>query len=786
MWKVASVLVLACALGCSRGSGAMTGGPAASTTLASAGSSTPGSNGASAGAPLAGDVAIDATATAGCELGHAGVLIDLGDASSRARTGSGPHLPSPTFETVEREGATWARFRDRTATFTFLTTGPADGDDPARAGEPTHVEARVRAGVARSVSVYLNGKAVGAWALPKNSDAAVVSVRAASPLVVPGENELALHFNGAPRAAAGEPLAEIDWIHVGSGDPDPAYAAPTRADAVSSVTLGGVSHRVVAVRAPGFVRCNGLFPASSQGRVSIALGGPGDADVDVRILRDRRAPESVYRAHLTSASAWQDVTFPTGDDAAFVGALDLEVTRASKGTRVLFGDARIVKRGAAAGVAAADAGTPSSAPVAKSVVLVVVGDLQPKSIPPYGGATSAPELTAFAQQSLVYDAHRASSSISSAALAAMLTGRLPFTFALDDADARLPASVTTIAEAARRAGVVTAFFTANPMTSAAFGFDRGWQTFASHPPSEPGPAVRIFDDAAHWIDEHKDDRFLLVLHSRGGHPPWDVAPEELKDLPPPEYSGGLDPQHAAELLSKARHVPPTIRFNDADRARAWALYARGVQMHDAAFGRLLAALKAAGRDADTAVIVTGDVSVNDAAHVPFGDGEPPTESGLAVPLFVRPPRGASEPTNGRHVDAPTSDIDLAPTILASLGLPALPWFDGTDLFASAAGTIPAEGRRRFASANGRYAARLGTFVLSGTQRRAELCDLALEAACLTDVHPTHPIAWDVLTRATFDVFHPPGGAGAPATGAEKREPATLDATAQSALKAWGR
>lgn len=807
---VAVAVAAPAAAGCSCSRRSDGGAPAPGGSAAQ-----PVSAAASSAATPSDEIAIDATTPVGCQIGHAGVLLDLGDASMRGHTGG--HLEAPRVETVEREGATWTRFRDRSATFTFTTTGPGDGDDPGRSGAPTFVEARVSTGVARSISVYVNGKAVGPLPLPKGSDPAVVSVRAPAPLVVAGENEVTLHFNGAPKASAGEALADVDWIHVGNGDPDPAYAAPTRADVASSVTLGGVSHRVIALRAPAFLRCDGWFPRAAQGRLALALGGPGDADVEVRILRDRKDPLGVYRAHLTTSGGWQDITFPTGaDDDGFVGALDVEVTRATKGTRVLLGDPRVVAppRAASNAVAVtADAGDAH----ARGVVLVVFGDLQPKSIAPYGGALAVPELTALAQKGLVFDAHRASSSISSAALAAMLTGRLPASFGFDDGDSRLPASITTIEEAARRAGVVTALFTANPMTSAAFGFDRGWETFAAHPPSDPGPAARIFEDAAKWVDAHKGDRFLLVVHARGGHPPWDVAPEELKDLAPPDYSGGLDPQHAAELLSKARHVPPTIRFNDADRARAWALYGRGVQMHDAGLGKLLAALKSAGREADTAIVVTGDISVNDAAHVPFGDSEPPTESGLGVPLIVRWPPATRA---GGHVPEPTSDLDLAPTLLDLLGLPALPWFEGTDVLVTASGRVPARGRARIATANGRLAARLGSFVLTGTARRGDLCDLALEPACLTDVRATHPIAWDVMTRAAFEALHPADaahgggvGAGAPpvpgalaggaggasaiasgggasgggaSSGRAAKEPATLDAAAQAALKAWGR
>src|SRR5262249_5003477 len=160
--------------------------------------------------------------------------------------------------------------------------------------------------------------------------------------------------------------------------------------------------------------------------------------------------------------------------------------------------------------------------------------------------------------------------------------------------------------ASRQGGVLSAFFTGNPTTGAPFGFDRGWTTFTAFAPeasvSEP------FDAAAKWIEEHKGERFLVVVHPRGGQPPWAPTAEELKSMDPQGYTGPLDPRHAAELLGRAHKTPNSLRFSDADRARAWALYGLALDKTDAALGRLLGTLKTANREADTAVLVTSDAA----------------------------------------------------------------------------------------------------------------------------------------------------------------------------------
>ncbi len=653
---------------------------------------------------------------------------------------------------------------------TFFSTGPGDGDDPAHASEATYVEARVRGGVARSVSLYLNDKPVGLLPLSKG-DVKTVSVRAASSLLVAGTNELAMRFN-APRSA-GDVLAEIDWVHIGAGEPEAAYSAPTRADVLTSGTFGGTAKQSLSLRAPGLVRCSGWLPAGGSAEVYAGISGQGNADVELRLLRDRSPPTVLQKLHVVGGdpTGWAHAKASLGDLGAkqgTLGALEIAVVRATKGTRVLLGEPRVTAPASAA---------PSAIAPSRGVILIVLGDVRPRSLKLYGGSLETPVLNGLADAGIVYEAHRSSSTLPNGALSAMLTGRTARANAVDDGDARLPKSVTTIADTARQAGIVTAMFTANPMTGAAFGFQRSWETFAAHTPLEDAAAVSIFDEASRWIDAHKTERFLVVIHARGGHPPWDATAEELKTVAPPNYVGGLDPKHAAELLAKARHVPPTLRFNDSDRARAWALYALAVGAHDAAIGKLVGAVRSAGRDADTTYIVAGDVGVSEGAHVPFGDGEAPDDELLGVPLVVR---SAGHSLAGTRVSLPTGDLDVAQTVMSALGLAPSSYFQGVDLFRTAGGYFPPSARPLMATSAGYFSLRWGALVWSGTAKREQLCDVLLEPACVTDVRATYPLTVESLGRAAFDI----GRLDAPTV--VHREPATIDTVTSTAMRVWGR
>jgi arylsulfatase A-like enzyme len=362
-------------------------------------------------------------------------------------------------------------------------------------------------------------------------------------------------------------------------------------------------------------------------------------------------------------------------------------------------------------------------------------------------------------------------------MASMLTGLAPRSHGLEDPGARLPDGVVTVEEACRQGGVATAMFTANPTTGAAFGFDRGWDTFVSHDPLEDGPATQVFDEAAAWIEARKGNRFFVVVHARGGHPPWDATPDDLKAMPPDGYLGMIEPRRAAEELAKVRKHPG--RFKDEDRVRAWALYDHAIDAHDEALGRLLTALRGAGHEDDTAVIVTGDVAASEAPSAPFDDSEALDEPLLATPLAIRwPPASA---LGGRRVDAPSTSFDLARTMLDSLGLQPPAAFEGVDLAGLAQGTAAVVERPLAATRAARFSVRWGPYVLMGLhERETRVCDLSLDPTCIADVRATSPLALEPIQRFAVDTL-----SRRPA-GWHARTPAVLDAHTIAALVRWGR
>jgi arylsulfatase A-like enzyme len=754
-------LLAALLLGCSRKHAPE---PPAAPTPDTAGSES------AAGGERPGRVVLDiAGGLDGCTLGHQGVLLDFGDPSMRAALHPGSldrSLERAEDESVEHEGASWLRVRSRVLTTSFYWPAVASDDPDGSA----FVEARVRGLLARTASVAIDGRPVGVWTLGKGETRIVMARASALLTLTPGGHELSLHFVGGARATD-EALAEIDWVHVGAGEPAEPYAAPTHGEVAVDATIGGRAMRSVSLRAPGFVHCSGWIPANATLEVSLATAGGGDADVQALLIRDRRSPIVLGTAHVDGESGqWAPWSVPvTGlDGDGALASVELAVLRAGAGTHVLMGGASVVAAGS----------TPTATtPTVRNVALIVLGSTAAKALAPWGGPHGVPVLSRAAAEGTTFMANRASSSLANAVVASMLTGLPARAHGLDDPGARLPDGPVTVEEACRQGGVATAMFTANPTTGAAFGFDRGWDLFVSHDPLEDTPATQVFDEAAAWIEARKGSRFFVVVHARGGHPPWDAAPEDLRSMPPDGYLGIIEPRRAAEALAKVRKHPG--RFKDDDRMRAWALYDHAVDAHDDALGRLIAALRSAGHEDDTAIIVTGDVAASEAPSVPFDDSEALDEPLLATPLAIRwPPSSA---LGGRRVDAPSTPVDLARTMLDALGLQPPAAFQGVDLASLAQGTATVVERPLAATRAGRFSVRWGPYVLMGLHdRETRVCDLSLDPTCIADVRATSPLALEPIQRFAVDTL-----ARRPA-GSHVRTPATLDAHTMAALVRWGR
>jgi hypothetical protein len=693
-----------------------------------------------------------------CEIDHQGVLVDFGGPSIQGITGAWSLSADGTLVDTERDGETWARATSRNLAVRFVL-------DQA---EPIFVSMRARGGLSRSAAVAIDGRPLGVMTLARGQ-ARVLSTRATASAVSAGAHSIDIRFAGSSRGQT-DPLAEVDWVRAGTAEDDTrTFAPPTMNQIVSNASLGGAPHRSIALRAPSAVRCTTFVPAGSRLRTAMGFDGQGQGDAEIRITRDGEPAVAMRSEHVKGGdhAEWVDADLSMDSFAGKVVTIELTAKGEPSAGRLLFGDPALYVPSNPA---------PALSP-AKVVMVVMLAGLDRTKVL---SREICPTLSELARTATNFESHRGPTTVSAAIMATLITGMSPRAHGLEDQGARLASSLTTLGVAARDGSVQTAMFTGVPYTFEAFGFARGWDKYLAISPVEGAPAVAPLNEAAQWTLDHMkngDSRALVVVHARGGHPPWDVTINDAAKLPPSEYSGPMEPRRSGEVISRARGKHSRFRLTENDRTRMWAIYDAALSGQDRALGQLIDGLKKAALWDDTLFIVTGDLSTNPDSRAPFGDGEELGEDTLKVPLWVHFPGGTMGATK---VSLPTAVPDLSRTVLDALRLPVPEGFEGIDLFATASGSMLPAGRPRHATLGSRYSMRLGDLTLLGVSGRPPtLCDTVSDPNCEIDRLEKMPRAAALLFRMAYDAEAAAQKVRRP------REPATIDANTSAALQVWG-
>lgn len=280
-------------------------------------------------------------------------------------------------------------------------------------------------------------------------------------------------------------------------------------------------------------------------------------------------------------------------------------------------------------------------------------------------------------------------------MASMLTGKYPASVGVRYAPRfPVPAGQVTLAEALHGAGYETAAVVANPNVGRDLRFDQGFDRFVESWVAElrrqtgekvlkdaPGVvkhftnATIVTDEALRFLDERPSDRpFFLWLHYIDPHGPY---------LPPREYRRLFFGEHPAKTVPLEELPPYQVQVDrkrgamSADLGFYIGQYDREIRYLDDQLARLLARLDALGLRDDTLVVLTADHGESLDEHGYYLEhGKGPFQPTAHVPLlFSLPGRLPS----GRVVTEPVGLVDLVPTVLQVLGVPAPPGLQGQSL-----------------------------------------------------------------------------------------------------------
>jgi arylsulfatase A-like enzyme/cytochrome c-type biogenesis protein CcmH/NrfG len=285
-----------------------------------------------------------------------------------------------------------------------------------------------------------------------------------------------------------------------------------------------------------------------------------------------------------------------------------------------------------------------------NVLLVTLDTTRADRIGCYGNANiQTPALDRLARAGVLFSAASATAPSTLPAHASVLTGLYPAHHGAQvNGLYRLSRSHPTLASVLAEQGYATGAMISAFVLDASFGLDHGFDVYDDDLSGAPEVALYRYkerkadqttDQAMAWLESAGAKPFFLWVHYFDPHLPHE---------PPPQYT--------AEC-----HGNP---------------YDGEIAFVDAQFGRLLSALDTRGLTDRTLIVVVGDHGESLGQHDEFTHGLLTYESTQRVPLLMA---CGTRLGGGVHISRRVSQVDLMPTVLALLGLPAPTPTDGIDL-----------------------------------------------------------------------------------------------------------
>ena len=364
--------------------------------------------------------------------------------------------------------------------------------------------------------------------------------------------------------------------------------------------------------------------------------------------------------------------------------------------------------GAGAAVAAARGGGVPGAGDRPSVLLVTIDTLRRDHVSIYG--ETALRTTAFedlATQGVVFLDAITPLPETAPAHAALFTGRHPVRNGVLSNGGRLGKAYETLAETLRDKGYATAAFVSSIAVDSRTGLDQGFDVYDDDfTPRLRGLSEILLPRTAislalrsgrpMFLDRAAPDTIARALawHARTSGPSllWvhlfePHAPYETHGLAGFEDNRAPGVDHRAILREEPGHA-----YTDDERAKLRRLYAEEVVYADQQLGALVTAVRQ--RSPNTAVVVLADHGEMLGEHGIEMNHHGIFEDAIRVPLVVVPPEPAAyRAACGKHCmqmpDVPSAVarqvrmMDVPATVLAVLGLPAMPQSEGVPLLVAA-------------------------------------------------------------------------------------------------------
>lgn len=341
-------------------------------------------------------------------------------------------------------------------------------------------------------------------------------------------------------------------------------------------------------------------------------------------------------------------------------------------------------------------------PTAPNILLIGVDTLRADHMSAFGyERDTTPNLKALADEGVRFDMARSPAPWTLPSFSSMLTSLYPSAHGAgrgghDEWEAIDPTTVS-VAEVLARNGYETAGIVANGLISPRYGLDQGFDRYRAQWAMESveKDAPRV----AEFIDDHRTTPWLMFWHIMDPHLPYTTPAETRERFTDADYDGRfaeggrggptvpfqvLDPRPGRRWYAH-EGPPPAPDLTEADARYVGDYYDAEIAEMDAGIGVVLEALRASGQWDRTIVAFVADHGEGLGDHDHYHHGYTLFDDQVHVPMLLRVPGG---PT-GQVIQRPVSTVDLMPTLLGQLGIPAPEDAQGVDRLAPDAPAVDA-------------------------------------------------------------------------------------------------
>lgn len=429
---------------------------------------------------------------------------------------------------------------------------------------------------------------------------------------------------------------------------------------------------------------HGEVPEGAHLQVGASPTGPADLRVTA-VLRDGTRTEvlGVARSQDPAHPAWLDLGADLSEYAGRPVTIEVEArfAKPAPGVDVAWGS------GVLRGRIAHRDGPPN-------VLLIVVDTLRHDHMSTYGyERATTPHVDALlARRGVVLEDAYSQAPWTLPSVVSFLTSRYPGELLGENMAAfGIPPSVLSLPERIRALGYDTAGFYANPALYRDNGFERGLET-AFTPPADLEWFMRHADDLNNrlipWLGAHQHRPFFLYAHYLDPHDPYD-NPEIVNDRSPyyPDYPGHL----TGSMIHGIYGGYHRLYRPEEDVRHITALYDSEVHYVDRFVGQLIESLEPEVLD-NTLIVFTADHGEELYDHHGWKHGQTLYDEQIHVPLIFRWDRHLPP---GQRLKGTVELVDLVPTVMAALGQPADPHWQGKNLLPALRGETPLPRRPAF-------------------------------------------------------------------------------------------